>query len=106
MRDVRSTRFSVRRMWLTISRTSQWSVVGGQRGVDGEHRLRVAARAQHDGADLGLVQAQPQQRVVELAEGAQRPGLIAGGEELVGRGRLRRVGRGDGQLAQRAWRGR
>ena len=34
------------------------------------------------------------------------PGLVAGCQELVGRRRLRRVGRGDRQLAQCAWRGR
>jgi hypothetical protein len=32
------------------------------------------------GADLRLVDAQPQQRVVELAERAQRPELIAGSD--------------------------
>ena len=44
-----------------------------------EHGFGIARRAQDDHrADLGFVQPQPQQRVVELAERAKRPGLVAG----------------------------
>ena len=57
--------------------------VGVERRVDGEHGLRVAGGAKDDGADLGLVEPKAQQRIVELAEGAERPRLIAGGQELV-----------------------
>ena len=70
-----------------ISRTSQCDALRVQRGIDGEHGRRIADRAQHDGADLRLVQPQAQQRVVQLAERAQRPRLVAGRQELVGRGR-------------------
>ena len=52
-----------------------------------------------DGADLGLVEPQAQERVVELAERAQRPELVAGRQELVRRVvRLAaRLGRADRQ---------
>ena len=56
--------------------------IGVQRRVDVEHRLRIASRAQQNRADLRLVEPQPQQRVVQLAERADRPRLIARRYEL------------------------
>ena len=53
-------------------------LVRGERLVDREHGVAVALGPEDDRADLRLVDAQPQQRVVELAERAQRPELIAG----------------------------
>ena len=53
-------------------------LVRDERPVDRQHRVAIAFGADHDGADLRLVDPQPQQRVVELAERAQRPELIAG----------------------------
>ena len=82
LRAVRSSRFSVRFMKWMISRTSQWSACVEQRVVDGEHARRIALGLEDDRADLRLVDAQPQQRVVELAKCAQRPELIAGREDL------------------------
>ncbi len=41
--------------------------------VDGEHRVGVARGLERDDADARLVEAQIEQRVVELAEGAERP---------------------------------
>ena len=42
-------------------------LVRQQRRVHGEHRRGIALGLQQPGADLGLVDAQPQERVVELA---------------------------------------
>ena len=74
-------------------------LVGGQRLVHGRNRRGRAHGPQDDHANLGLVQPQPQQAVVELAEGPHRPGLVSGQLERLGCGRLRRVGRRDRQLA-------
>jgi len=61
--------------------------VGEQRPVDRDHRGTVAFGPHEDGADLRLVDPQAEQRIVQLAEGAQRPELIPGLHNLVrGRG--------------------
>ncbi len=76
-------------------------------GIDVEHRLRVRqSHATDDRADLRLVDPQPQNRIVQLAEGAERPRLVAGRHEFIGGGRLRRVRRADRQIADAAWRDR
>ena len=75
----------------------------GQRVIDRQHRVAIAFRADDDRADLRLVDAQPQQRIVELAERAQRPELIAGGEDLLDRLRVA-VGRPAGNEERRGQR--
>ena len=62
-----------------------------QRLVGGEHVLRVAVGVQRDQADFRLVEAQAQQRVVQLAERAQGPQVAALGNHAV-RVRRRRLG--------------
>ena len=78
VRAVRSSRFSVRFMKWMISRTSQcdWCATSVRSTASTASRspsVRMTTRA-----DFRLVDPQPQQRIVELAEGAQRPELIAG----------------------------
>ena len=58
-----------------------------ERPIDVQHGLRIARGAQENRADLGLVQPQPEKRIVELAKRPQRPRLIACLLE-----RVRRVG--------------
>ena len=77
VRDVRSTRFSVRFMKWMISRTSQCDWCASSVRSIATTACAVAFGPDDDGADLRLVDAQPQQRIVELAERAQRPELIA-----------------------------
>ena len=48
-----------------------------QRLVDGEHAGRIALGANDDRADERLVDAEMQERRVELAERAKRPELVA-----------------------------
>ena len=89
VRAVRSSRFSVRFICRVISRIEPVRLMLGERAVDGQHRAGVAFGPDHDRADLRLVHAQPQQRVVELAKCAQRPEPIAcfqNGRGLVGCG--------------------
>ena len=97
-----SRRLSVRAQYSRTSRVEP--VVVGEDGLGGGDGVGVARRAQHPRAELGLVEAQPQDGVVELAHGGQHPRLGAGGHELVGRRRLgdRRAGDGDPRRADGA----
>ena len=70
-------RFSVRFMSRTISRTSQSSGARPARDRPRARASRSPLGPDDDRADLGLVQPEPQQHVVELAEGAQRPVVVA-----------------------------
>ena len=89
LRDVRSSRFSVRFMKWMISRTSQWSWCASSSSSSASIAVLIAAGLEDDGADERLEQAQPQQRVVQLAERAERPELIARRRTIaVGRRRL------------------
>jgi hypothetical protein len=56
----------------------------GERAVDGKHRGGVAFRPDHDRADLRLIDAEPQQRVVELPERAQGPEPITRLQNIAG----------------------
>ncbi len=69
-----------------------------QRAIDRQDRLGVAFGSDHDGADLRLVDAQTQQRIVQLAERAERPELIAGLDDGVWGVGLRPGGSVDSQL--------
>ena len=71
-------------------------VVLAEDGLGGGDGVGVAGRAQHPRPELRLVEAQPQDHVVELAHGGQHPGVDTGGHELVGRRRL-----GAGRAADR-----
>ncbi len=71
-------RFSVRRIKPMISRTSQCAALACSTSIDGDHRFGIADGADDHRADLRLVQPQPQQRIVELAERAHRPRTVAG----------------------------
>ena len=52
-------------------------LLGEQQLVDAQHGVLIAARLDHDGADQRLRDSQPENRVVQLAERAERPELIA-----------------------------
>ena len=65
--------------------------------VDGEHGLRITFGPEEHDADLGLVEAQVEERVVELAPGGDRPGTRAGLEESRRALRLTPVRRPDGE---------
>ena len=70
MRADMSRRLSVRPQNSRTSRASQ-----PERAdllVAGEHAVGVALGAQHPGADVGLVEAEVEDGVVELAAGRQR----------------------------------
>ena len=60
-----------------------------ERLVHGEDAGRIALRANDDRPDERLVDAEVQQRRVELAERAKRPELVAGLQDLFRRRRLR-----------------
>ena len=72
-----STRLNTRFSSRVISRTSQSAGVRGQQRVGGEHPLRIALAAKHQQAEIGLVQPQMQQRVIQFARHRQRPERIA-----------------------------
>ena len=58
------------------------------------HPLRIARRVQQQQADLGVVEAQLEQGVIELAERCQRPVMGAAGAQICrvdGGGLARRV---------------
>ena len=77
LRAVRSSRFSTRFMWWRTSFANQSPRFAMEGGVGGEDTRGVAPGLEHDHADLGPVEAQVEQHVVQLAEGAQRPQLGA-----------------------------
>jgi hypothetical protein len=68
--------------------------------VDGEDRLGIAPRAQRERTDLQLLQAQVQQRVVQLAEGRQGPPRTACRVGLLGRPRTGLGRRSERHLGQ------
>ena len=63
--------------------------VSGQDGVDGEHAVDFAARLQLPGADVELVGAQHEYRVVQFARHLQRPPGDAGFDDAFDRIGLR-----------------
>ena len=79
LRDETSSRRSVRRSRPIVSRTSQWSAMRQQRRVHRQHRGGVALGLEQPGADVELVGAHRQDRVVELARQRQRLPVGAGG---------------------------
>ena len=81
LRDVRSSRFSVRLMKMHDLADEPVVPVRIERPSTASARRRIALRLDDDGADLRLVEAKPQERVVELAERAERPEPVARGDE-------------------------
>jgi hypothetical protein len=69
--------------------------IGGDQRLGGGHLVAVALGAEHPAADLGLVEPEVQDGVIELANRAQDPGSRARLRQLVAGGRLRLVGRSD-----------
>ena len=70
----------------------------GERPIHRKHRFSIAFGTDDHRADLRFVQPQPQKRIVELAKRAQRPPLVASGQNLGGRRRLLSRGRLHGEI--------
>ena len=79
LRADRSSRFNVRLMKCITSRTNQSDCCSKSTSSASSTSAGSPSAFSTNRADRRLVLTQPQQRVVELAEDAQRPELIAGG---------------------------
>ncbi len=53
--------------------------VSGQQRVDGEDKLRIPLAAEHEQTEIGFVQPQMQQRIVEFPRHCQRPEGVPSG---------------------------
>ncbi len=81
LREDTSSRCKVRRSRPIVSRTNQWSRCAAMAASQASTGLMSPRGLQHQGADLRLVGAQQQHRVVQLARHRQRPPTGAGGDE-------------------------
>ena len=68
------------------------ALVGVEERVISQHLLAIARRLEHDRGDVELVDADVEDRVVELARDAQRPEVGAERDHLVRRFRRRGFG--------------
>ena len=73
LRAVRSSRFSVAANMPMISRTSQWSLLASSAASTASTACGIARGPQQHDADLGLVEPQAQQRIVQLAKARAAP---------------------------------